>query len=252
MEFNESHSRRFEALPMASVSEPIVRRKLSDQVFERLKTMVTDGTLRPGDSMPSERELMERFGVGRPAIREAMQALSNIGLLAISHGERAKILPLTPHSVIAQVDRAAEIMLSTSPDALDHLKEARIFFERGIVRQSAEKATTKDIEDLRMLMDRQADALGTPEAFIAADMRFHTRIASICGNPIFEAVSASMLGWLKQYHTEMLIWTGKENVTLMEHAEIVDALSRNDAEAAEAALIRHLERSRALYVHQTP
>jgi DNA-binding FadR family transcriptional regulator len=179
-----------------------------------------------------------------------MQSLSNIGLIAISHGERARVLPLTPRSVISQVDLAAEIMLSTSPSALGHLKEARIFFERGIVRQAAEKATEADVAALRALLDTQAEALGTPEIFIAADMRFHTRIAGICGNPIFEAVSASMLGWLKEYHTEMLIWTGKENLTLVEHEEILEAISRNDAEAAEAALIRHLERSRALYVHQ--
>ncbi|ALN72831.1 transcriptional regulator NanR [Aureimonas sp. AU20] len=235
---------------MVTPSEPIVRRKLSSQIFDRLKTMVTDGTLKPGDVMPSERELMERFGVGRPAIREAMQSLSNIGLIAISHGERARVLPLTPRSVISQVDMAAEIMLSTSPSALGHLKEARIFFERGIVRQAAEKATPADVAALRALLDTQAEALGMPEIFIAADMRFHTRIAAICGNPIFEAVSASMLGWLKEYHTEMLIWTGKENLTLVEHEEILEAISRNDSERAEAALIRHLERSRALYVHQ--
>ena len=235
---------------MATPSEPIIRRKLSTQVFERLKTMVTDGTLKPGDAMPSERELMERFGVGRPAIREAMQTLGNIGLIAISHGERARVLPLTPHSVIAQVDLAAEIMLSTSPAALDHLKEARIFFERGIVRQAAERASQQDVASLRALLDEQEAALGTAEIFIAADMRFHTRIAAICGNPIFEAVSGAMLGWLKTYHTEMLIWTGKENVTLVEHHEILDAIARNDAGEAEAALIRHLERSRALYVHQ--
>ena len=79
-------------------------------------------------------------------------------------------------------------------------------------------------------------------------MALHTRIAAISGNPLFEAVSEAMLGWLKQYHTEMLIWTGKENFTLVEHEEIIACIAAHDAEAAEQALIRHLDRSAALYV----
>ncbi|WP_245413424.1 transcriptional regulator NanR [Mangrovicella endophytica] len=212
--------------------------------------MITLGELKPGDQMPSERELMEQFGVGRPAIREAMQALSNIGLLTITHGERAKVLQLSPRSLIGQVDTVAEIMLSTSPDALSHLKDARAFFERGIIRQAAERATAADLQALWDLVALQREALGNAEAFIAADMRFHTRIAAISGNPIFEAVSEAMLGWLKQYHTDLLIWSGKEKLTLAEHGEIVGAIESGDPVAAEQAMERHLARSAALYVHQ--
>src|SRR5882757_7107583 len=116
-------------------NEHIIRRKLSDEVFDRLKALITSGELHPGDAMPSERDLMERFGVGRPAIREAMQALSNMGLLTISHGERAKVRQLTAKSIFEQVDAAAQIMLSTSPDSLGHLKQARRFFEREMARE---------------------------------------------------------------------------------------------------------------------
>ena len=58
---------------------------MSDEVFDRLKAMIVSGECGPGGSLPSERELMARFGVGRPAIREAMQALANLGLVTISH-----------------------------------------------------------------------------------------------------------------------------------------------------------------------
>ncbi|RIX97573.1 transcriptional regulator NanR [Aureimonas flava] len=235
---------------MVQPSEPIVRRKLSTEVYERLKAMITTGELRPGDQMPSERELMERFGVGRPAIREAMQALGGMGLLAISHGERARVLSLTPRSLFGQVDRAAEIMLTTSPGALDHLKEARIFFERGIVRQAAERAGPADVAALGALLAEQRAALGDPDRFIRTDMRFHARIAAVPGNPIFEAVAESMLGWLRQYHNELLIWSGKENVTLLEHEEILQCIADRDPAAAEASMVRHLERSRELYRHQ--
>jgi DNA-binding FadR family transcriptional regulator len=228
-------------------SEPIVRRKLSDEVFARLKRLITSGELNPGDEMPSERELMERFGVGRPAIREAMQALANMGLVAISHGERAKVLKLTAQSILRQVDGAAKIMLSSSKDSLEHLKSARIFFERGMVREAAEKATAADVDRLKAILEHQRGLLGDADGFIDADMELHTHIASISGNPIYAAVSAAMLGWLKEYHTEMLIWTGKEKFTLVEHDEIVDRLEANDVDGSETTLLKHLERSRALY-----
>ncbi|MDO9418432.1 transcriptional regulator NanR [Pararhizobium sp.] len=232
---------------MAPQTEQIVRRKLSDEVFSRLKSLITSGELGPGDEMPSERVLMERFGVGRPAIREAMQSLASMGLVAISHGERAKVLELTAQSIFRQVDITAKIMLSQSSDSLEHLKSARIFFERGMAREAAQKAKSTDIADLRDILERQRQSLGQAEAFISADMEFHTRIAAISRNPIFIAISEAMLAWLKEYHTEMLIWTGKEKLTLAEHEEIITCLATNDPDATEAALLKHLERSRALY-----
>jgi DNA-binding FadR family transcriptional regulator len=227
--------------------EQIVRRKLSDEVFDRLERMITLGELNPGDEMPSERVLMERFGVGRPAIREAMQSLANMGLVSISHGERAKVLQLTARSIFRQVDLTAKIMLQRSSDSLEYLKSTRIFFERGMAREAAARIGPQDINDLRDIIQHQRRSLGNAEEFIAADMQFHTRIAQITGNPIFVAVSEAMLAWLKTYYTDMLIWTGKEKFTLVEHEEILDRLAAKDVDGADAAVLKHLERSRALY-----
>ena len=228
-------------------TERIIRRKLSDEVLERLLRLISDGNLKTGDAMPSERELMDRFGVGRPAIREAMQSLANMGLVSISHGERARVQELTAQSIIRQVDQSAHIMLQRSSGSLDHLKQARMFFERGMVREAAQKATPEDVADLRAIIAEQRSLLGNADGFMAADMRFHTRIAGISGNPIFVSVSEAMLGWLKAYHTELLLWSGKENFTLAEHADIVAAIAHADADAAEAAMVKHLERSAGLY-----
>lgn len=232
---------------MNVVSEPIVRKKLSDEVFARLKHMIETGELKAGDDMPSERELMERYGVGRPAIREAMQALAGKGLVEISQGERAKVLRITAESIFRQVDLPAKMMLSGSSDSLEHLKSARIFFERGMIREAAARATPDHIAQLNALLDKQRQSLGNADAFIEADMEFHQYIAQISGNPIFAAVSGAMLGWLKSYHTEMLIWTGRENFTLAEHEEIIRTIENGNADLAEKAMIKHLERSRALY-----
>jgi len=228
-------------------TEHIAKRKLSDEVFDRLKRLIVDGNLSPGSPMPSERELMARFGIGRPAIREALQQLASMGLVEINHGERARVLQLTPQSLMKQMDQSARIMLSLSSDSLEHLKSARIFFERGMVREAAIKAKKNDIQALRQTLAEQRQALGDADRFMAADMRFHTQIAAISNNPIFTAVSEAMLGWLKLYHSQMLIWTGKEKHTLAEHEDIISHLAEHDPDAAEAAMVKHLERSRALY-----
>ncbi|MCR8722769.1 transcriptional regulator NanR [Frigidibacter sp. ROC022] len=228
-------------------SEPIKRRKLSHEVLQRLEDMIMSGELQPGDVMPSERALMDRFQVGRPAIREAMQAMEGKGLVSISHGERAKVLELNAQSIIRQVDTTAKLMLALSGDSLEHLKSARVFFERGIVREAAIRATPADVERLRSALRAQQAALGDSKAFIHADMRFHMNIAQISSNPIFVAVSEAMLSWLEEYHTELLIWSGKENITLVEHEEIIDRIARQDAPGAEEVMVRHLERSRNLY-----
>lgn len=228
-------------------SERIVRKRLSDEVSARLRKLIQSGELKAGDEMPSERELMERFGVGRPAVREALFALANKGVIEISHGERARVREITAQSILSQVDLPAKLMLSGSSESLEHLKSARIFFERGLVRVAASRATPDGVAELRRLLQAQRQSLGDAEGFIAADMAFHVAIADMSGNPIFPAVSRAMLGWLQAYHAEMLIWTGQETYTLEEHAEIAEAIAAADPDRAEQAMTGHLERSRALY-----
>ena len=84
---------------------------------------------------------MAQYQVGRPAVREAMQALERMGLIAITHGERARIVAPSARTIIEQIGHTARHLLATSPTSLEQLKEARLFFEVGIVRMAAERAT---------------------------------------------------------------------------------------------------------------
>ncbi|ANG63201.1 GntR family transcriptional regulator [Marinobacterium aestuarii] len=233
-------------------SKKIVRRRLSDDVFDRLYGMIQNGDYAPGDNLPSERELMEEFGVGRPAVREAMQSLEHAGLVSISHGQRPRVLELTAAGLISQIDFTARHMLLQSPKSLEQLKEARTFFEIGMVRRAAELAGPEDIARLEKLLQAQAEQLNLDcQAFVEADMAFHTGIAAITGNTIFEATSRAMLSWLAKFHSTILLWEGNEQVTLDEHAQILRAIAANDADAAEQAMTSHLKRAKALYTSQS-
>lgn len=228
----------------------IVRLKLSEQVLERLRAMIISGELKPGDKVPSERALMERFGVGRPAVREALQSLDTQGLITITHGERSRVNELSAKSVISQSDGVARLLLEAAPANLEHLKEARRMFEMGIVRAAAEKAGPEHVQRLREILGNQREHLpndGESRAFVEADMRFHTAIAEILGNPVIAAASAAMLGWLRDYHSSLLQWSGKEQVTLAEHERIIQAIAANDADRAVEEMKSHLDRSEALF-----
>lgn len=229
------------------IDAPIVRQKLSDQVFDRLWAMVQSGELSPGDTLPSERALMERFNVGRPAVREALQSMANKGLITIAHGERSRVNKLTPGIAFDQVDDIAKLLLSTEPSNLENLKQFRKILEAGSIQIAAGNCHATNIAELRALVERQRSKLGQEKAFIEADIAFHVGIAKLTQNPLIQAVTQAMLSWLSAYYKPVLHWQGREDTTLLEHARIVDLLEAGDAAGAQKMMQDHLNRSDPLY-----
>lgn len=227
----------------------IVRRKLSDEVFKRLVEMIGSGGLKQGDKLPSERELMDDFGVGRPSVREAMQSLEKMGLITIRHGDRARVAKPSAERVIEQIDIPVRLFLSATTENLEDLKEARLVLERSLVRIAAQKATPEDIERLKQCLARQKTAAvdNDSAAFIQADMDMHESIAAISGNRIFEAVIHSMLGWCSTFHESIIHWEGREQFTIEEHEKIIELIADHDPEGAITALTDHLNRTRKFY-----
>lgn len=234
---------------MISDDSPIRKRKLSDDVQERLLAFVQSGELRPGDPLPSERELMTSFHVGRPAIREAMQSLQRMGLIEIRHGERARIAEPSAGRMIEQMSETVRHMLSHSVASLEHLKEARATFELEMARVAARRRSAADIVRLRDIIERQRQAKSTPSEFLMLDGMLHREIAAVGGNPIFPAVSEAVFQWLAAFHVDLVQLPGAEELTLAEHTKIVDAIDAKDSEAAAKAMLVHLTRANSLYRH---
>ena len=227
--------------------ERIARRKLSHDVRERLLARIRSGEFEVGSWLPSERDFMQSFGVGRPAVREALQALERMGLIAIVHGEGAQVLPLSAEKVIAQISDAAMHLLSRSNDLLEHLEEARLQFEVAMARMAAQQATSVQIDQLRLLLDEHKASLHNPACFLATDMAFHRGIAAISGNPIYMAVSQAMLQWLEQFYHEAVRAPGAENTTLNEHVKLFGCIADHNPDGAAKALTEHLTRANHRY-----
>ncbi len=226
---------------------PIIRKKLSDQVFDRLWDMIVSGELSPGDTVPSERVLMEKFAVGRPAVREALQALANKGVITISHGERSRVNELNANIALDQVDEVAKLLLSAKPSNLEHLKQIRKILEAGTIRIAAANSTLDSVRKLRNIVEKQRLSLHDSTQFIQADIEFHVAIANMTQNPMLQSVTHAMLTWLFEYYKPLLHWSGRENTTLREHAKLVDHLEKNDADLAAGLMREHLDRSDPLY-----
>ena len=114
----------------------IRRRKLYEEVADDLERMIQDGRYAAADLLPSERDLMRQYGVGRPAVREALFHLRKMGLVEIRSGERARVTRPTPEFVIGALSGTARHMLA-APGGVRDFQNARSFFETGLARYAA-------------------------------------------------------------------------------------------------------------------
>lgn len=233
------------------IEKVIRRRKLSDDVRERLHAIIESGELGPGDELPSERELMRLYEVGRPAIREAMQDLERIGLVAIRHGGRARVAEPTRslEPVLEHLNAGVRHTLLHSPATLEHLKEARLMFELQMSRLAARSRTLADVRRLRQRVEEQAAVRADPMRFLEADGAFHREIAVATGNPIYAAISEAVFNWLMTFHASSIRTAGLERLVLDEHAMIVDFIERGEPDGAVKAMSNHLTRANELYRH---
>lgn len=235
---------------MSNAGSPIQRRKLSDDVQDRVLEIIRSGEFAPGDTLPSEREMMKAYEVGRPAIREAMQNLQRMGLVEIRHGERPRVAEPSVSRMVEQMSETMRHLLTHAPANLEHLKEARGTFETEMARIAAKKRSSSDLERLERIIDIQEAASDDSPRFLALDGQFHREIANISGNPIFASLSEALFQWLAEFHVAMVRKPGLEALTIEEHRGILKAIADRDGAAAAKAMADHLYRANALYHQQ--
>lgn len=224
------------------MDEPVVidRRKLFEQVAAHLEREILTGKLKPGERLPPERDLQAAFGVGRPAIREALILLQRAGLIEIGNGAPARVATPTVEGVMAGLMPAVHQIIA-GPEGQRQLQGVRLFMEVGLVRHAALNATTDDLERLGVVLENNRLSIGDTDAFISTDVAFHYAIAQIIGNPAFLALHDAMSQWLLEQRRVALMEPGEDQAGFAAHQRIFQAITARDPDAAEAAMRAHLE-----------
>lgn len=218
-------------------SGPAGRR--SDAVAAELVHMIQSGTLQEGERLPAERDLMQRYGVSRAAVREAIISLANRGLIETRLGHRPIVR--RPDYEIA-IDRVGNLVghLVVDKKGVWNLFETRIFIETALVRWAAKNARRDDIEELRAALDANREAIGISPDFVETDTAFHAVLYRIPGNPIYPAVHKAYVEWLTQHWRSMTRSADIDQMNHAGHQAIFDAIALRDPDTAEEAMRRHL------------
>jgi GntR family transcriptional regulator, sialic acid-inducible nan operon repressor len=224
----------------------IKRSKLFEQVADVLERRIHDQSLPAGAELPSERDLMKEFGVGRPAVREALFHLQRMGLVEMRAGARAQVAIPSVRGVMHSVAGSARYLLSAS-EGIKHFQEARTLFETGLVRDAAHLASDADIERVRMALNDNKESIGDIRRFEQSDVAFHFAIATVPNNPIYTTLHAAIVEWLVDQRHVTLSYPGQNKVAYRAHAAIFEAIADRDPDAAAKEMREHLEQVAALY-----
>jgi len=210
---------------------------VTDDAVERLREMILEGTLKPGDRLPKEADLAASLGLSRNSLREAVRALAMVRILDVRQGDGTYVSSLAADSLVEALSFIIEFHHDAS---VLELLEVRRVLEPAVCARAARLATDDDIRDLEAVLAKST-ASSPVDDLVNADLEFHHTIAKCCGNPVLASFAESLSGPTQRAR----IWRGMTEEgamerTLREHAAILDAIRRHDAEIAAAWAAVHI------------
>ncbi len=223
---------------------PIERQAVSEQVAQKLLSLVQAGSLKPGQQLPPERDLAATLQVSRPSLREALRALSLLGVVRIRQGGGVFVSALEPEALLAPI----HFFISLDSRNLQSLFDARILVESGIARIAATRISKAEIETLAACVDIEESELADVNTFIDSDARFHKTIFDAVDNPFLLKIATSLhlLGQASREITGRI--PGVVSQSLQDHKRILAAMIARDPDKAAAAMETHLKNVRRAYL----
>lgn len=211
--------------------------RLYEQIVQQIEESIVQGNLKPGDQLPAERDLAQRFGVSRTAVREAVKALREKGLVEAYSGRGTFITDGTTQAVRQSLDLMVKI---GQPEGSTHLAEVRAILEPEIAALAARRIQEPELVTMREAVGVMDRAGQDPEAYIEADLDFHLALAEGAANPLILSLLDSIVGLLREQRLRIFRVPGGPDRGQFHHKKILEAVEKHDAEKAREAMRAHL------------
>ena len=226
---------------MTIVLEPIRPKKISEEIVNQIKQLISKGELKPGDRIPSERELATMLGVSRPSVREAIMVLEAMGFVESRQGGGTYVKALTEGSIMNPL---AKLVEKRDPELLRSLAEVRMGLESWSAYLAAQRATDADIAEMRRLygiMEKEAAKGGwSPDV----DADFHYAITAASHNSlqmhVLDSIHSLFHATIQVALMEFYQQQGHVQLLLAHHRDIMEAIAAHDPETARRKMVEHL------------
>jgi GntR family transcriptional repressor for pyruvate dehydrogenase complex len=215
--------------------------RLYEQIVQQVEESVQKGVLKQGDKLPPERDLAHQFGVSRTAVREAVKALREKGLVEAFPGRGTFIMDSSPYTFRLSLDR---MMKTSQGEGLTYLTEVREIMEPEIAAMAAARADNDALATMRESVAIMDQAKKDPEAFIEADLDFHLALAEAAANPIILSLIDSIVGLLREQRMGVFQVEGGPERGQYHHKKIMEAVEHRDSAGAREAMKAHLRQVR--------
>jgi GntR family transcriptional repressor for pyruvate dehydrogenase complex len=221
---------------------PIRKTRLAEEIADRIRALILDGTHPPGRPLPGERDLAKRFGVSRGSVRDAFRVLETIGLIETRHGQGTFPRELDVDRLVVPLAS----VLTHSGDLQDELLDVRRMFEPAVARVAALRATPDDLAALERIVEAQRRKSKGGRSTIAEDTAFHAALARATRNRVLERLMETLNALLVESRAMTLKKKGRPERSIRGHENVVAALRRGDADGAARAMHAHIDEIAAL------
>jgi len=211
--------------------------RLYEQIVQQIEESILKGALKPGDQLPAERELAQNFGVSRTAVREAVKALREKGLVEAYSGRGTFITNGTSQAIRQSLDLMSRI---GQQEGLAHLAELRQILEPEIAALAATRIEDQLLATMREAVATMDRSLHDPDAYIEADLDFHLALAEAAANPMVLSLLDSIVGLLREQRLRIFRIDGGPERGQFHHKRILAATEAHDPGKARAAMRAHL------------